>query len=453
MLKKNMNQTQGSLSLYPQADKKRQRAVFNHLILHLHPSMVPEKTLRFTHTWGLGGMAVVLVMLLVLTGVLLKFVYEPFPGKAYDSIITLQKDVLFGPLVRNIHHWSANLLVIVAFLHMLRVFFTGAFHPPRRFNWILGLGLFFIVLVSNFTGYLLPWDQLSFWAITICTGMVEYIPLLGPWLQKMIRGGAEVGPATISIFYTLHTAIMPACIFILMAFHFWRVRKDGGVVIPRYPEETPAAKEETGRKYVSTIPNLVLRELVVALVLVAVVLVFSTFFNAPLQEKANPGLSPNPAKAPWYFMGFQELLLHFHPLAAILIIPLLAAAALIGLSYLKYDARSSGVWFQSKKGRRMGIFAALTALVITPLGVIADEYFIDFAAWLPGVPSIISTGLLPLSIVAAVVTGFYQLVRKRYTSSNNEDIQAVFIFLLVSFIILTIIGVWFRGTGMALKWL
>jgi hypothetical protein len=138
--------------------------------------------------------------------------------------------------------------------------------------------------------------------------------------------------------------------------------------------------------------------------------------------------------------------------AAILIIPLLAAAALIGLSYLKYDARSSGVWFQSQKGRRMGIFAALTALVITPLGVIADEYFIDFAAWLPGVPSIISTGLLPLIIVAASVTGFYQLVRKRYAASNNEAIQAVFIFLLVSFIILTIIGVWFRGTGMVLKW-
>lgn len=438
------------LSLYLQSEKKRKRAVFNNLILHLHPSKVPKKTLKFTHTWGLGGMAVVLVMLLVVTGILLKFVYEPFPGKAYDSIITLQKDVLFGPLVRNIHRWSANLLVIAAFLHMLRVFFTGAFHPPRRFNWILGLGLFFIVLVSNFTGYLLPWDQLSFWAITICTGMVEYIPLLGSWLQKMIRGGAEVGPATLSIFYTLHTAIMPACIFILMAFHFWRVRKDGGVVIPRYPEETPAAKEETDRKYVSTIPNLVLRELVVALVLVAFILVFSTFFNAPLQDKANPGLSPNPAKAPWYFMGFQEMLLHFHPVVAILIIPLLAAAALIGLPYLKYDANPIGVWFQSQKGRRMGIFAALTALVITPLGVICDEYVIDFTAWLPGVPSIISSGLLPLSIVAAAVTGFYHLVKKRYTASTNEALQAVFILLLVSFIVLTVIGIWFRGTGMAL---
>ncbi|UCH94805.1 MAG: cytochrome b N-terminal domain-containing protein, partial [Candidatus Aminicenantes bacterium] len=283
MLRKNMNQTQGSLSLYPQAEKKRQRAVFNHFILHLHPPMVPEKTLKFTHTWGLGGMAVVLVMLLVLTGLLLKFVYEPFPGKAYDSIITLQKDVLFGPLVRNIHRWSANLLVIVAFLHMLRVFFTGAFHPPRRFNWILGLGLFFIVLVSNFTGYLLPWDQLAFWAITICTGMVEYIPLLGPWLQKIIRGGPEVGPATLSIFYTLHTAIMPVCLFILMAFHFWRVRKDGGVVIPRSFNGTSGTKAEVENKHVSTIPNLVIRELVVALVLVAVILVFSTFFNAPLQ--------------------------------------------------------------------------------------------------------------------------------------------------------------------------
>ncbi|UCH98143.1 MAG: cytochrome bc complex cytochrome b subunit, partial [Candidatus Aminicenantes bacterium] len=223
-----------------------------------------------------------------------------------------------------------------------------------------------------------------------------------------------------------------------------------GVVIPRSFNGTSGTKAEVGNKHVSTIPNLVIRELVVALVLVAVILVFSTFFNAPLQDKANPGLSPNPAKAPWYFMGFQEMLLHFHPVVAILIIPLLAAAALIGLPYLKYDANTTGVWFQSQKGRRIGIFSALTAFVITPLGVIGDEYFIDFTAWLPGVPSIISSGLLPLSIVAAAVTGFYQLVKKRYTASNNEAIQAVFILLLVSFIVLTVIGIWFRGTGMAL---
>ena len=157
-------------------DRKGYRRFFNSLILHFRPRTVPERTLRLTLTWGLGGMAVVLVFLLFGTGVLLKFVYEPFPDKAYESILHLQRDVLFGGLIRNIHHWSGNGLLVVIFLHFLRVFFTGAFHPPRQFNWIIGLVLFFTVLSSNFTGDLMPWAQLAFWAITICTIMLEYIP-------------------------------------------------------------------------------------------------------------------------------------------------------------------------------------------------------------------------------------------------------------------------------------
>ena len=123
------------------------------------------------------------------------------PDQSYASIVDLQNTVLFGRLIRNIHHWSGNALLLVVFLHFLRVFFTGAFHPPRQFNWALGLVMFLLVLGSNFTGYLLPWDQLAFWAITICTGMLEYIPGIGIGLQKMIRGGGEIGPTTLSIFF------------------------------------------------------------------------------------------------------------------------------------------------------------------------------------------------------------------------------------------------------------
>ena len=166
--------------------------LFNNLILHLHPPKAHERTLELTHTLGLGGMPIVLVMLLALTGILLMFIYEPSPRLAYDSVIRLQEEIRFGQLIRNIHHWSGNILLIVSFLHLLRVFFTGAFRGSRRFNWVIGLCLFFLVLVSNFTGYLLPWDQLAFWAITICTGMLEYLPGLGLWLQKMIRGGEAV---------------------------------------------------------------------------------------------------------------------------------------------------------------------------------------------------------------------------------------------------------------------
>ncbi|MBW1840599.1 MAG: cytochrome b N-terminal domain-containing protein, partial [Deltaproteobacteria bacterium] len=163
-------------TLGPDKDRKDYRQFFNTLVLHFRPRTVDERTLRLTLSWGLGGMAAVLILLLIGTGVLLKFVYEPFPDRAYESILYLQQDVLFGGLIRNIHHWSGNGLLIVVFLHFLRVFFTGAFHPPRQFNWIIGLGLFATVLLSNFTGYLMPWDQLAFWAVTISTGALDYIP-------------------------------------------------------------------------------------------------------------------------------------------------------------------------------------------------------------------------------------------------------------------------------------
>jgi quinol-cytochrome oxidoreductase complex cytochrome b subunit len=430
----------------PVKDPGGYRRFFNSLILHFRPRTVPDRTLQLTLSWGLGGMAVVLIFLLIGTGVLLKFIYEPFPGKAYDSILFLQRDVLFGQLIRNIHHWSANLLLIVVFLHFLRVYFTGAFHPPRQFNWVIGLGLFFCVLLSNFTGYLLPWDQLAFWAVTICGGMLEYIPGVGLWLQKLIQGGSAVGPATLSNFYAIHTAILPAFVIMLMPLHFWRVRKAGGLVSPR----TPGEIKESRRESVPAIPNLILREVVVALVLIAFILAFSVLFNAPLESKANPGLSPNPTKAPWYFMGIQEMLMHFHPLIALFLIPVLMMTALLGLPYIDYKNGPAGVWLASLTGRKMAAVAALTATVATPAGILADEYFLNFSIWAGHVPPLISNGLIPFAIILAGSTGFYVLIKRKYNAGNNEAIQALFVLFLVAFLILTATGIWFRGPGMKL---
>jgi len=410
--------------------------------------MVQERTLRFTLTWGLGGMAVVLVFMLMGTGLLLKFAYEPFPGRAYDSILRLQNEVLFGQLIRNIHHWSANLLLLVVFLHFLRVFFTGAFHPPRQFNWIFGLSLFVTVLLSNFTGYLLPWDQLAYWAITICTGMLEYMPFIGEALQRWLRSGSEIGPATLSNFYAIHTAILPVCIMILMMFHFWRVRKAGGLVMPRGSNENVSSRGET----VPAIPNLILREVVVALVLIAVIMVWSAIINAPLEAKANPGLSPNPTKAPWYFMGFQEMLLHFHPLFALFVIPLFIMFALVGVPYIRYQTMTTGVWFVSSKGRHMALLSAAVAIVATPAAILVDEYLVDFLAWMPGVPSLIRTGLIPFALVLAGVWGLHGLMKRRFAPDKQEIVQTVFVFFLTAFIILTVTGIWFRGGGMTLTW-
>lgn len=339
-------------------------------------------------------------------------------------------------------------MIVIAFLHMLRVFFTGGFRQPRQFNWILGIILLLLTVGANFTGYLLPWDQLAYWAITVGIGLVEYIPLVGNWTQTVILGGPEVGAATLLNFYGLHIALIPIGLLAIMSFHFWRVRKDGGVVIPRAPGE----EVEKRVPRTTTIPNLVVRELVVALVLIAVILVFSMVVNAPLEELANPDVSPNPAKAPWYFMGIQELLLHFHPLIAALVIPFLALAALVILPYLDPDLDSVGIWFRSDKGRRMGLVAVGIGLIITPLLVLADEFILDFAGWLPSLPTLISNGLVPLAIVLLFLIGYYDGMKKRFSATNCETIQATFILLLTVFVVLTVIGVWFRGPGMALMW-
>jgi quinol-cytochrome oxidoreductase complex cytochrome b subunit len=429
-------------------ERKAYQSFFNSLILHFRPRNVQERTLRFTLTWGLGGMAVVLVCILFVTGLMLKFVYQPVPDRAYESIVHLQNNVVFGQLIRNIHHWSGNTLLIIVFLHFLRVFFTGAFQAPRQFNWILGVALFLAVLTSNITGYLLPWDQLAFWAITICTGMLEYIPVIGEWLQKLIRGGKDIGPATLSIFFAIHTAVVPACLIILMPWHFWRVRKAGGLVIPRSPTEDSTEQGDA----VPTIPNLILRELVVAVVLIAVIMLAAVIFNAPLGAQANPGLSPNPTKAPWYFAGIQELLLHFHPLFALFIIPVLMLIALLGIPYIYYQTNTAGVWFASLKGRCMAVVAALVAIIVTPLGIVADEFVIEFAAWIPDIPGEISAGLIPFALMLTATILFYKVIKKKFSSNNNEALQSVFVLLVVAFIILTITGIWFRGKQMALVW-
>jgi len=439
------------LSIFPGGQKpadeqKGHRRYFRSLMLHFRPRVVPERTLRFSLTWGLGGMAAVLVFLLFGTGLMLKFVYEPFPGRAYDSILHLQQNIPFGQLIRNIHHWSANGLLIIAFLHFLRVFFTGAFVAPRQFNWIIGLALFAAVLLSNFTGYLLPWDQLAFWAITISSSMLEYIPGVGTWLQELILGGKELGPATIANFYAIHTAVLPALLLLIMPFHFWRIRKAKGLVIPKLPNENT---DTVGEK-VDTIPNLIVRELSVALVLLAVILVISMLFNAPLAAKANPGLSPNPTKAPWYFMGIQEMLMHFHPVFSLFVFPLMLVFGLLFIPYLNYESETTGVWFCSNKGRKMALIAVVTSIAATVAAILADEFIVGSA--LIGPPNIIISGMVPFVLVLAGCIGFYFVMKKRFGAVNNEAVQALFILLVTAFLVLTIVGIWFRGTGMQLMW-
>ena len=430
----------------PGRETKSSKKLLNSLLLHFRPRTVDERTLRFTLTLGLGGMAGGLILLLFCTGIMLKFVYDPFPGKAYDSILYLQQNIFFGQLIRNIHHWSGNILLLIVFLHFLRVFFTGGFTAPRQFNWIIGLGLLGSILLSAFTGYLLPWDQLGFWAITICTTMLDYIPLIGKWLKESIQGGTEMGPAILTSFYAIHTAVMPAVLVFLMGFHFWRVRKAKGLVILRSPAEAPDTKGEQ----VSSIPDLLIREVAVALALLAFILIFSMIFNAPLSPKANPGLSPNPTKAPWYFLGIQELLMHFHPLFSLVIIPLLIGFFLFSIPYFDYEEHVRGVWFFSHQGRKIALFSALVSAPITAIFIAASEYLGHFGTMIPNLPDIVSNGLIPFVLCLIFLGAFYSMIKKKYSPLKNEKVLAVFVFLLTAFVVLTVTGIWFRGLGMKL---
>jgi len=409
---------------------------------------VPARAIKFTHTFGLGGMALVLVLLLVFTGILMMFAYEPSPDRAWQSIFSFQQDVLFGRLIRGVHHWSTNLLILVAILHLLRVFLTGGFHGHRRSNWLIGLGILSCILLSGFTGYLLPWDQTAYWAITICTEMLGQVPGIGLGLRHAIVGGNEIGSATVINFYALHVAVAPMALFALMSWHFWQIRLVGGVVLPGGSVDDP----RTAYRTVPLIPDLLLREIVVTLVLIAFVLVVAIVFAAPLGEPANPGISPNPAKAPWYFLGFQELLIHFDAMFAILVIPVLVAVALVSIPFLPYDAEISGDWFLTPKGRRMAVVAAVTALLLVPLWVLIDERFIGPGGWLPGAVAVISNGLVPFALLFGGVAGFYVLIRKYFAATRNEAVQSLFVLLFVAFTVLTATGVWFRGAGMTLVW-
>ena len=430
-----------------QGTAQRNRFLANSLLLHLRPTWVPRRAIRFTHTFGLGGMAMVLVLLLMTSGLLMSFVYDPAPERAYASILILQQDLLFGRLIRGMHYWSANLLAVVAGLHLLRVFLTGAFHGPRRTNWLIGLGLLFAVLLSAFTGYLLPWDQLSYWAITVSTEMLAYVPVVGDTLKYVILGGDAIGPSTAVVFYTTHSTVVPIALILLVTWHIWRVRLAGGVILPAAREGGPGDDQR-----VPFMPDLLLKEVVVALLVIALVVVLAIVFGAPLGEPANPGLSPNPAKAPWYFLGLQELLLHFHPLIAIVVIPLLFMAALVAIPFLRFERPAVGEWFLTPKGKRLAMVAAILGLVVTPLLILADERLVGPGGWWPGAPPLVSHGAVPLLLSLIGLALFYAVSRRRFAASLDEAVQALFVLLFASFVVLTVTGVWFRGEGMALVW-
>jgi quinol-cytochrome oxidoreductase complex cytochrome b subunit len=236
---------------YPNTPRNRILAVFSNVFLHLHPVKVRLSGIKMSYTWCMGGLSFFLFLVLTVTGVLLMFYYRPTAEYAYYDIVALREHVPLG-ILRELHRWAAHAMVIIVMLHMFRVFLTGSYKPPREFNWVVGVLLLVLTLLLSFTGYLLPWDQLSMWAITVGTNMASATPFLGyegpgaSMIQvggvKLVTSGSDmhfallgghfVSEATLLRFYVLHCVLIPIVAAVLMAIHFWRVRKDGGISGP-----------------------------------------------------------------------------------------------------------------------------------------------------------------------------------------------------------------------------
>jgi quinol-cytochrome oxidoreductase complex cytochrome b subunit len=344
---------------WPRTQKQRLQAMLSSFVLHVHPTRVRVGVLRPSYTLGLGLVSFFLFVVLTVTGLVLMLYYVPHTQAAYRSMKDLQYAVAFGMFLRNAHRWAAHGMVAVVFLHMCRVFFTGSYKPPREFNWVVGVLLLLLTLALSFTGYLLPWDQLAFWAITVGTSIVAYFPVLGQEARYLLLGGNEIGQAALLRFYVLHCLVLPLAMAGLVALHFWRVRKDGGL----------SASEHASQRRVTAWPHLVFRELIVLVAVVAAVNTFALLVDAPLEEIADATRTPNPAKAPWYFLGLQELV-HYGALFGGVVVPTALVVALLALPYLDTHPRGVGVWFARERRLANALFAAvaLALVAVTVIG-------------------------------------------------------------------------------------
>jgi quinol-cytochrome oxidoreductase complex cytochrome b subunit len=394
----------------PSSDLGRSQTTFTNLFLHLHPVKCHAHSLRPTYTFGLGIIALSLFVILGASGILLMFYYVPAVDQAHNRMLDLAGTVAFGTLLRSMHRWAAHGMVAVVGLHMVRVFFTGSYKPPREFNWVVGVILLLLTLGASFTGYLLPWDQLAFWAVTVGTAIAGYAPLLGQEMRFLLLGDQVVGQEALIRFYVLHVAVIPTALLLFVAVHFWRIRKDGGLSRPegedfpenqpRYPEAlaakleglAPKAKTAKTKTFgvlgivrgpfnklgnvpdntVYSWPNLFIAELFCFALTLIVVLAVALLFAAPLEAPADPTHPPNPSKAPWYFLGLQEMV-SYSAFWGGIGIPTLFVVALLLLPYFDRSPKGSGVWFSRQRLLANTIFAFL---LLVNLGfVIIGTYF------------------------------------------------------------------------------
>lgn len=417
---------------YPSDHRNRALAVHSNLFLHIHPVKARKRAIAFPRTLYLGGLSAGCFALLTVTGLLLMFYYRPSVPQAYQDMKDLEFVVSFGVFLRNLHRFAAHAMVALVFLHLVLTFYRGAYRHPREFNWVLGVGLFVATVLLSYTGYLLPWDQLAFWAVTVGTRMAEAAPVIGVKLRFLLLGGTDIGENALIRFYVLHCLVLPLAAAVGIAVHVWRVRKDGGIYLgpaentSLVPEKPKAEERE---EMVMTWPHLLLRELVAFLALTLALVLISLLLMAPLEAIANPLLTPNPAKAPWYFLGLQELLHYYSPLVSGVLLPGAMIAALAAVPYFEMNLRRAPLW---QSARKTWVAAALGVLSLVLFASGAHPVWPMLAPlWLVGGLAL-GAARAPASWLGARSLAFW-----------------VFTWFVVVSITLTVVGVYFRGPNWA----
>lgn len=393
----------------PESQHEAGDAVVKNLVLHWFPAKVSLKSLSWGYSFWLGTISFSLFILLGIGGVVLMFLYVPSVERAYQSIKDLEYVVSFGYFLRSFHRIGAHLMVIVVFLHLMRTFLTGAYKngsapmSNRPGNWILGVILLVLTLGLSFTGYLLPWDQLAYWAITVGTNIASAVPFIGDSIREFLLGGTMIGQNTLIRFYVLHCFFLPMILLGIAFWHMWRVRKDGGLAVMEQYHQAARETSTSGliktKSYallgiakgtsvhvhnstilneensVASSPNLIRRIWTVFLITFVVTALLAIAFPAPLEEAANPSVTPNPAKAPWYFLWLQEIVtdttIHIGDftingaLIGGVIVPGLILLGLIIWPFLdKSGPEAVGVWFAKTRQKHNIIFLLMVLLII-----------------------------------------------------------------------------------------
>ena len=326
---------------------------------HLHPPTIPAQQARWRYTLGAGGSAIFLSLILGITGILEMFYYSPSPETAPLTIQTLTYHVPYGWLIRNLHYWAAQLLVIVSAIHLIRIVFTGAYAKPRRFNYLIGLALLILVILLDFTGYILRWDKDICLPLLVGTNLIKTIPWIGNFLYFLAVGGEEVCITALPRFFAWHLFGLSIAFIILTVWHVFRIRRDGGIAVP-----PPTLRSDPNRidRF-----ELVRREVLAMVIISALLLLLATFFPAPIAPAITGKPSPTAeAQAPWFFLWVQQMLKWGNPLLWGVCVPvgLLSIIALIPFIFPQPDERELGRWFPKSNRVAQGMLALIILFVL-----------------------------------------------------------------------------------------